>query len=167
MLATWVNTLYRRPWRAVVSKCVWYLVVFYVLRTPVFIWNRIARYPFLVILGNFWRLIFRSWAPNFGVKHDTQVKNTAKYAKFSWRERGYFIRDIISPSCGNKTQWLKNKQALNLPIHRPLFMNMFFNISLPWGSLHGFNLRRLRQHLTKYKRVEIIALTILRTQIKF
>ena len=56
-------------------------------------------------LGNFWRLIFRSWTPNFGVKHDTQVKNTAKYAKYSWRERGYFIRDIISPSCGNKTQW--------------------------------------------------------------
>ena len=115
MLATWVNTLYRRPWRVVVSKYVWYLVVFYVLRTPVFIWNRIARYPFLVILGNFWRLIFRSWAPNFGVKHDTQVKNTAKYAKYSWRERGYFIRDIISPSCGNKTQWWKTSKPWICP----------------------------------------------------
>ena len=75
----------RRSWLAVVSSTLsQFLVAFYVLRTPVYIWKKFRKiyafYPFLVILANFWRLIFRSWPPNFGVKHDAQVKNTAKYA---------------------------------------------------------------------------------------
>ena len=38
---------------------------------------------------------------------------------------------------------MKYKQALNLHMHRPFFINVFLNISLPWGggSMHGFNLK--------------------------
>ena len=28
---------------------------------------------------------------------------------------------------------MKYKQALNLPMHRPFFINVFLHISLPWG----------------------------------
>ena len=47
---------------------------------------------------------FSSVSPKFGVKHDTQVKSAAKYAKYSSRKRGYFIRDIVSPSGVNTSK---------------------------------------------------------------
>ena len=115
----------------------------YVLRTPVYIWNRIARCThfilFLVILGNFWRLIFRLWAPNFGVKHETQVKNTAKYAKSTVDGKEDISQGI------SYHRLIKHKQALNLPMYRLFLMNVFlflflflflffFNISLPGGG---------------------------------
>ena len=59
----------------------------------------------------------------------------------------YFIRDIISPSAVNKTD---KTQAIPEFAHASLcFYDFFLNISLPWGSLHGFNLTRVRQHLTE------------------
>ena len=110
-----------------------YLVVFYVLRMPVYIWNRIARCThFILFFGHPWKFLkahYSIMSPNFGVKHDTQVKNTAKYPKYSRRERGYFIRDI------SYHRLIKHKQALNLPMYRPFYMNVFFfNISLPGGG---------------------------------
>ena len=92
-----------------------------------------------VIHRNFWRLIFSIMSPKFDVKPNTQVKNTAKYAKYSWRERAYFIGDIISPSGVNKIRLIKPKQALNMSMHHPflsmllLLLFFFFNMSLPWG----------------------------------
>ena len=108
-----------------------------------------------VIHRNFWRLIFAIMSPKFGIKRNTQVKTTAKYGKHSWRERGYFIGDIISPSGVNKIRLIKPKQALNMSMHHPsLSLLLFFLFTFPCrgGSLHSFNLWRVRQHFTKQAR---------------
>ena len=57
-------------------------------------------------------------SPKFRCHHDTQVNNTAKYTKYSWRERGYFLRDIISPSDVNKTD--KTQASLEVAHESPL-----------------------------------------------
>ena len=57
--------------------------------------------------GHPWKFLkayFSSVSPKFGVKHDTQVKSAAKYAKYSSRKRGYFITDIVSPSGVNTSK---------------------------------------------------------------
>ena len=56
-------------------------------------------------------------SPKFGVKHDTQVKNTDKCAKHSWRERLYFIRDIISASGVNRTDKTQASPEFALASH--------------------------------------------------
>ena len=62
--------------------------------------------------------------PKFRCHHDTQVSNTAKYAKYSWQKRGYFIRDIISPSGVNKTD--KTQAIPEFAHESPFFMNVCF-----------------------------------------
>ena len=58
-----------------------------------------------------------------------------------------FIRDIISPSAVNKTD---KTQAIPEFAHASLFFyDFFFEHFLAVGSLHGFNLTIVRQHLTK------------------
>ena len=44
---------------------------------------------------------------------------------------------------GDKT---KHKQALNLPMHRPFFVNVFLNISLPWGATARLQPQRREVH---------------------
>ena len=85
----------RRSWLAVVSSTLSQLLVaFYVLRTPVYIWNRIARYMHFIL---FWSSLQISEGSFFD--HDPQISvssTTPKWkiqpnmpAKYSWRERGF------------------------------------------------------------------------------
>ena len=58
-----------------------------------------------------------------------------------------FIRDIISPSAVNKTD---ETQAIPEFAHAsPFFYDFFLKFPCLVGSLHGFNLTRVRQHLRK------------------
>ena len=66
--------------------------------------KRIARYECFILFWSSLKAYFSSMSPKFGVKHDTQVKSTAKYAKYSSRKRGYFIRDIVTPSGVNTSK---------------------------------------------------------------
>ena len=61
--------------------------------------------------------------------------------------------DIISPSGVNKTD--KTQASPEFAHASPFFMNVFF-LTFPCraGSLHGFNLRRVRQHLYKVSKLE-------------
>ena len=57
-------------------------------------------------------------------------ENTAKYMQnTNWPERGYFIRDIISPSCVNKTD--KNQASPELVYLLPSFYDFFFQYIFP------------------------------------
>ena len=52
----------------------------------------------------------------------------------NWRERGYLIRDIISPRCVNKTD--KNQASPELVHLSPSFYEFFFQYFLAVGG-HG------------------------------
>ena len=113
-------------------------------------WRHYVNY---VIHRNFWRLIFSIMSPKFGVKRNTQVKNTAKYAKCSWRERGNCLRDIISQSGVNKIRLIKLNpkyvHATSFFINVVVVFFFFYHFLTVRGSLQGFNLSRVRQHFTK------------------
>ena len=110
----------------------------------------------LTLIGYPWKFLkayFSIMSPKFGVKHDTQVKNTAKYAKCSWRERGYFIRDNISPSGVNRTDNTQASPEFTLALH--CFINIFFNIFLPWpGDTVRLQLRESSPTFDKVRELE-------------
>ena len=75
---------------------------------------------------------------------------------------------LISPSGVNKTDKTQASPEFNIcPCIAPFLRMYFFKTFLRrGGSLHGFNLRRVRQHLTS-KRLGIIAMKTERTRIQF
>ena len=114
------------------------------------------RHSVLTLIGYPWKFLkayFSIMSPKFGVKHDTQVKNTAKYAKCSWRERGYFIRDNISPSGVNRTDNTQASPEFTHALH--CFINIFFNIFLPWpGDTVRLQLRESSPTFDKVRELE-------------
>ena len=81
-----------------------------------------------------------------GVKHDTEVKKAAKYAKYSRREgefnKGYHL-----------TKWCKTDktQAGSEFAHESPFFMIF---PLPWGSLRSFNHRKGSRTFDKLSELE-------------
>ena len=95
-------------------------------------------YPFLVILGkNVWRFIFRSWASNFGVKHNTQVKNKAKYAKYIWWERGFPKGDHLTKWCELDWYIQHNSWLSRVCPWLALFYESLTTCPCRGGSLHA------------------------------
>ena len=157
----YASRIRRRSGLAVVY--VKYLVVFHVLRIPVYIWNRIARsIRILSFFGHPWKFLkahFSMMSPKFRcqarVRHPSEkiqpTQNTV-------REGGYFIREIISPS-GEMVAHAS-----------PFFMNVFLNTSLPWGVIAQHctaSTSREFYNIWQSKRVGIIAIKNKRTRIRF
>ena len=134
--ASWIR---RRSWRAVVSStlCIkWHFTR--LERQCIFETESqdIRILSFKLILGNYWRLM-RSF-----FDHEPQI--TLSSTTLNWKIQPNTQTtidgkddDFIRTS-SHDVVWkrlIKHKQSLNLPIHRPLFMNdfSFFDISLPWG----------------------------------
>ena len=75
------------------------------------------------------------------------------------RQRGYFIREIISPS-----------DEMIAHIHRPFFMNVFLHTSLAWGVTARHCTASTSgefSNIWQSKRVGIIAIKNKRTRIRF
>jgi len=111
-----------------------YLVEFYVLRTPVYIWNRIARFTHFI---PFWSSLEISEGSFFDYEHQISLSSTTPKWKIQLNTQNTvdgkedFIRDT-----SHQVLWMrviKHKQSLDLPMHR-FSMKVFFTISLPWGG---------------------------------
>ena len=116
-----------------------YSVLFYVLRTPVYIWYRIARYTHFIL---FWSSLEISESTvHFSImslkfrcqaRHPLSEKYSQMYTQNTVDGKEDFITDIIAPRGVNKTD--KTPQGSPEFAHEsPFFMNVFFYISLPWG----------------------------------
>ena len=104
----------------------------------------------------------------FRCHHDSQVNDTAKYTKYSWRERGYFLRDIISPSGVNKTD--KTQASLEFAHESPLIFYdffFFFNVSWLWGVTAKLQPQESSPTFVQSKRVEIIAIKNKESELTF
>ena len=142
-----------------------YSVLFYVLRTPVYIWNRIARYTHFIL---FWSSLEISESTvHFSImslKFRCQARHplSEKYSQIytlntvDGKEAGKedFTTKMIAPRGVNKTD--KTPQALSLPMNRPfLLIFFFFYISLPWGLTARL---QLFANIWQSKRLGIIAI---------
>ena len=144
-------------------------MAFYVLRTPVYIWNRIARYThfilfLIVILGIFWikgsffdhepQIWVLSMTPKWKIQPNTQNTVDGKED---------FIMDIISPSGVNKTD--KTQASPEFAHESPFFTNVFFLHLLSLGVTARLYPHEGFANISQSKRVGIIAIKNKRTGI--
>ena len=143
-----------------------YSVLFYVLRTPVYIWNRIARYTHFIL---FWSSLEISESTvHFSImslKFRCQARHplSEKYSQIytlntvDGKEAGKedFTTKMIAPRGVNKTD--KTPQGSPEFAHEsPFFINFFFfYISLPWGLTARL---QLFANIWQSKRLGIIAI---------
>ena len=138
-----------------------YLVPFYVLRTPVYIWNRIAGYTHFIL---FWssleiseskvHLSIMSLKFRCQARHPLSEKYSQIYTQNTVDGKEDFITNIIAPRGVNKTD--KTPQGSpEFAYELPFFIYLFFYISLPWGLT-----ARLQPfaNIWQSKRVGIIAI---------
>ena len=135
-----------------------YSVLFYVLRTPVYIWNRIARYTHFIL---FWSSLEISESTvHFSImslkfrcqaRHPLSEKYSQIYTQNTVDGKEDFITDIIAPRGVNKTASRKpakrRKEALSLPMNRPFLWMFFFLHFLAVGA--HCTASTVRKHLTK------------------
>ena len=157
----------RRSRRAVVSSTSsQFLVAFYVLRTPVYIWNRIARYTHFIL---FWSPLQISEGSFFD--HEPQISVSSTTPKWKIQPniqntvdgKEDFRRDIISPRGVNKTD--KTQASSEFAHESPLFYECFF--LAVGGHCTVSTQGRVHQHVRQSKRVGIIAIKNKRTRIHF
>ena len=131
--ASWIR---RRSCRAVV------------LRTPVYIWKRIARYTHFIF---FWLSLEISEGSLFYHQHQISVLSVTPRWKMRPNTQGTVDgkEDFISLGISShQVVWIrliKHKKAMNLPLNPPLLW-FFFAVG---GHCKASNSGSVRQHLTK------------------